>query len=568
MTSLSAAKQDTSAIYEPTREGLLRSLELADPTEVMLIVEAISRLSEADAESQIVGNSTRQRQDGIYYTSFGLARALVKDAIRLNGGVAGSLLEPCVGGGSFLFAYIEALTESKSPSRNELENILAKCFIADSDRNAVANLLELLPLYTKARFGHAVNLPAGNVYIGDSLLTQSESGIKLTDLRSIFKQNHGFDFVITNPPYRLLKPDARQGKEVVEGIQKISKELARSKLFKHSRGTPNIYKLFTEAIVDSWVADTGVVGLLIPRSLLTDLQSSNLRLHLLQNFRIGTILNLNEGTDYFKNIGQAFSAFAMKKGMPTKTVSFGALNDRTWDVSVTTTANLSDLASITQDSALFEFSSQQKRTLSVLSKIKKLSEHIELVNLRGELDISLDKTYITNEPTEYKYLAGNNLSFYGFSESGKYVVPEFLDRPKGRWSSLPRLACHQIQNMNSNRRLKWALIPPGYVLANSCNFVSIDPQRLGDFGLLELYALLGVLNSGIQNERFKLLSPNNHISNSEIASFPIGEINKLGSSRIPGLAEELSVLMDPEKLSLLDDEVLKHFDLTFTPRTG
>jgi hypothetical protein len=74
---------------------------------------------------------------------------------------------------------------------------------------------------------------------------------------------------------------------------------------------------------------------------------------------------------------------------------------------------------------------------------------------------------------------------------------------------------HQIQNMNSNRRLKWTLIPPGYVLANSCNFVSIDPQTLGDFGILELYALLGVLNSGIQNERFKLLSPNNHISNSD-----------------------------------------------------
>jgi Alw26I/Eco31I/Esp3I family type II restriction m6 adenine DNA methyltransferase len=560
--------QGVSSLNENIRERLIRTLEAADQNDLLSIVESLSRLSESEAESQAVGKSTRQREHGIYYTDFSLARALVKEALRLNDGVAGSLLEPCVGGGSFLFAYIELLTESKSPTREDLLAILEKCFIADSDPRAVEDLLELIPLYTKSRFGHAVTLPSGNVFIGDSLLTQTESGIEITDLRATFKQERGFDFVITNPPYRLLKTDSRQGSEMAESIQRISRELAKSNLFKHSKGTPNIYKLFTEAIVDSWVADSGVVGLLIPRSLLTDLQSSKLRLHLLDNFSFGTILNLTEGTDYFKKIGQAFTAFAMKKGSPTRTLSFGVLNERSSEVSVRTKVDLRDLASITRDSALFEFSREERRTLSLLSNNRTVSGYTELVNLRGELDITLDKAYITDEPTDYKYLAGNNIGFFGFSESGKYVVPEFLNRPKGKWSSLPRLACHQIQNMNSKRRLKWTLIPPGYVLANSCNFISIDPERLGNFGNLELYSLLGVLNSEIQNVRFKLLSPNNHISNSEIASFPVGEIKQLKKSRIPELAEHLSAAMDFEKLSLLNDEVLKHFSAPSNRRVG
>ena len=63
--------------------------------------------------------------------------------------------------------------------------------------------------------------------------------------------------------------------------------------------------------------------------------------------------------------------------------------------------------------------------------------------------------------------------------------------------------------MNKKRRVTFAYVPSGYILGNSCNFISVDTN---DYGL-DIFALLGLFNSKCINWLFKLTSSNNHVNN-------------------------------------------------------
>jgi hypothetical protein len=78
------------------------------------------------------------------------------------------------------------------------------------------------------------------------------------------------------------------------------------------------------------------------------------------------------------------------------------------------------------------------------------------------------------------------------------------------------------------------MIPPKTVLANSCNYVAVDPSE--DEWLLSY--LLGILNSDLLNWRFDLSNANNHVSNRELASLPIADPHSR-NQRIAGLVSEI-----------------------------
>jgi len=131
-------------------------------------------------------------------------------------------------------------------------------------------------------------------------------------------------------------------------------------------------------------------------------------------------------------------------------------------------------------------------------------------------------------------------------------------KEKSRWALKPRLACQQISNSSQPIRLKWSLIPAGYALGNSCNFVTLDDNL---FPVLDhyLYFLLGVLNSSPVNMHFKLFSSNNHISNSEIGLLPIPKVNLEIEKNISRLAKSLTLKYSSKLDQELDSLVHKAF---------
>jgi hypothetical protein len=81
-----------------------------------------------------------------------------------------------------------------------------------------------------------------------------------------------------------------------------------------------------------------------------------------------------------------------------------------------------------------------------------------------------------------------------------------------------------------------------------------------------IYYFLGILNSSLINERFKLLSPNNHVSNGEINSLPIGDLKAPEVATIIEISQQLTQKFDLPLFKQLDSIVLKHFNFSENDR--
>ncbi len=532
----------------------------SSPQDAGAILEEIVCIPELIAAQDIIENSTRQREQGIYYTSFELAQIMIAEALEdcVDGG--GTFLEPCVGGGAFYFSFIEQAMAKNSGSQADLQKVLDRSFIADNDGVALENLKKIAPAYFQARYGYGLQIPQANIFHGDSLWDQTRGMV--TDFRTIFNQPNGFDFVITNPPYKLIKRDKRRGHSRADALFGVVNQISASKQLQFVQGVPNLYKLFVELIICKWVSHQGTVGLLIPRSLLSDIQSSDLRKHLLENFMVGSIFNIPEGSGHFKGVGQAFSMFVAHKGKSTKQVVFADVPPMgSTVIERSEPLSLDKIRKYSSKLALHHVNAQQQGLLAHLANFTDIGSSPELVNLRGEFDLSLDTEFLSATQTPLKLIQGVNLGHYVFEPSSKFVRQDFLNRPKGIWTNRARISCQQISNMNQKRRMKWSLIPAGHVLGNSCNFIGLEPEALWSLTPDSIYYFLGILNSSMMNERFKLLSPNNHVSNGEINTLPVGDLNSPEVVKIIELSKKLTDNFEELMFLQLEAIVLEHFKI-------
>ena len=81
-----------------------------------------------------------------------------------------------------------------------------------------------------------------------------------------------------------------------------------------------------------------------------------------------------------------------------------------------------------------------------------------------------------------------------------------------------RIAMQGMTGANDKIRIVMALVPEGYYLANSCNYL-FAPNGLN------IYALLGILNSKLINWFFRCFSTNSNVNGYEIDNLPIPTID-------------------------------------------
>jgi len=518
------------------------------------------RLTEKEASKFEIGSSTLQRENGIYYTDLAIARVLVENSISLKDNFPETFFEPCVGGGAFLLSYLDYMVAKKGATYTSVQGILDNCYIADNNPSAIDNLLELIPVYCMRKYGVEARLSSKNTFIGDSLFEPNPLFPQIKDFQAHFELDSKFDFIVTNPPYRLLKTDKRL--QINNEANHLSPVLDKEQLgiFELSQGTRNLYKLFTEAILTSWLKPAGVFALLVPRGILTDPTSEKLRSFILDNYRLGRIVNISEGTEYFKKVGQAFTSFCGVGSQKTEETIFGTLDEVNGQATYSEPVSMSFHRKFSKVNAVFEMNSDRMTLLEKLYDFPTISANPNILNLRGELDMTMDHELIQPEPTEYELIQGNNIGLFKIKPGSKFVSNRITSRPKSKYLSKPRIACQQITNMNSRKRLKWCYVPANKVLANSTNFIAVSEEfelNQSDY----LYYLLGVLNSNLIELRFRITSPNNHVSNLEIGNLPIGkgldnvgvEIAKLSKSMVYGA--------DLDELEHLNSLVEKHFEI-------
>jgi DNA-cytosine methyltransferase len=472
----------------------------------------------------------RRKQTGSYYTADELTATMMEELVnslpsaKKNHLYDLKFLEPCVGEGSFVFSYI-TVARTLNFTREQYRRLLNNIYVCDINKEALSSYRTALSELAMAYFDIYLDETYFNEHIGGELLFNLESDMPIyTPIDSVFgsASANSFDIVVTNPPYKNLKAERSHYPSTDEynadkARYSFVTEQATQCLHHSINGVNNIYKFFVEEIIERYATKDGVVSLLIPSSILTDKTCEALRKRILSTASIKSIKIIGEES-IVVDAQQALCALLIHKSKQFKTIeistNYGASQAKTL------TIEMSKAIDVNLGYSILVLEPPEYRKLQKLKTFPTIKELSFITNMRGELDLTSNKASIVLRNTGYPLLRGRNIGFYQLRDtsSGEYIEPGFVAASTKRcYVESERLICQQIANMSKEHRLTYAIAPKNAILGNSCNFISVQENKHG----IDLYFLLGLLNSGIMNWYFKLQSSNNHINNYEIDTFPI-----------------------------------------------
>ena len=469
-----------------------------------------------------------RKQTGSYYTDLELTYIMMKDLVRsfkpeeISNIHNMTFLEPCVGTGNFVFAYLVVCKEL-GLTTEQYFSLVNNIYVCDINAQALSVYRANLTSLVNSLFGITLNDAYFDNHIFAGLLFDVDSSdTEYIPIEKRINIGNRFDIVVTNPPYKNFKAerghyDTDEQYEADKALYAAIGKLATKHLKYSTTGTLNIYKMFVEEITDKYLSATGYCSLLIPASILTDKSCSKLRGFIFDCCKLQSLRLISEDSNYV-DASQALCAMQLHKGdVNSVTVVSGSLNGAVQDEMQIPFEDMVDKLS---GNSVLVLSQSEYRIRRLMQRHPTLKSLPYIANLRGELDLTLNKKRITSEQTPYRLLRGRNIGYYEVLETGDndFVEEAFLEETaKKKYIPNSRLVCQQIANMAKKRRVSFALVPPNVVLGNSCNFLSIDENEDG----VDEYYLLGVLNSPLIDWFFKLSSSNNHINNYEIDTFPI-----------------------------------------------
>lgn len=335
--------------------------------------------------------------------------------------------------------------------------------------------------------------------------------------------NQGFDIVVSNPPYLVLKPNRK--KHCAKGLERIARQNAyfRScgRYSLSIEGMLNLYKISIEAML-GMVKAGGELGIICPSTLFADASATKLRKHLIQFNCLRGIVYFAESLSVFDKVRQATAIFYLQKGGATSDIGITDGN-KTYSVPVKLVYSL-----FPEHLEIPFISEVEWGVLAKLSRFGKLKDIPYIRNKRGELDLTFCREYITADRTPLRLVRGNMIADNGLKDvNGEYVLASFLERKTQDFINNDygkrRIICQQVCNSGLYRRLRFVYCEETDILGNSCNYISSRPEILAKLMIL--------LNSSILNWRFKVTSSNNHISNYELGELPLADLEKVDESR-------------------------------------
>lgn len=505
-----------------------------------------------------------KRQHGIYYTHPDLAYFIMKNMFSttklLNEKHIWSLsfLEPCGGLGSFVFAYLRVIKEQFNLTKDQALSLIHNIYYCESDKMAAKKYRSLLELFAKEYFD--INICSKDTNIGGALIydLSSQHPAEYKPISNYFSKNQ-FDIIVTNPPYKNLRAEKRQFADI-QNFLNVKENYAQIKNDASSRfplspkGGANLYKYFSEEIISQYSHPGSRIALLIPSTILTDKTCSLLRKYIISK-NLTTVGYIPESS-YAVDAKQSLSYLTMinQKSISNHGIHVIIHRDHTYSHSY---VNKKQLINNSHDNSIIITDEHNYEILNLLEQSPKLKDLDFILNQRGELDISLNKNFITENPTSLKLIKGRNIHKYKMDgDNVLYVKPSFLTySKKARYTQNFRIACQQIVNIDKKDRLIFSLIPPKHILGNSCNFLSISENRFG----IDLFFLLGVLNSNIVNWYFKLFSSNSHVNNYQIDLLPLPIVSLKQVTELSSLVKEMVSNPSIELNKKINQKVVNYF---------
>jgi adenine-specific DNA-methyltransferase len=484
-----------------------------------------------------VNSKIHAKEFGAIYTGKEITEEIIENAIlnwqNINNQSINNvrILDFGTGTGRFYWMALKVLSQKYNLS---IPQILEKnLFAIDIDKTAIAILKTNLFIQFGLENATSIhqNIVCKNMLIEENPFYDFQNTVDYKKaFPSVFNYQKGFDIIVSNPPYFLLKinkkntknPAYKQHFEVLSN--KVKKEVhyfRKNNKYQYSiEGMLNYYKISIEKMLQL-LNYNGTIGIICPSTLFGDLSSKKLRKHLLLKNNLSKLTFYPEKAKLFDNVSQATSIFYISNDKPTSKIEI-SLDNQIFDVPIS-------IIRSTFENTL-EIPKIDKIGWSILDKLstfKKLKSYKNLRNRRGELDLLNFKNLITTTENKHQLIRGNmiNCEHILYKKGNEFVKIEPFLKVKSKdflthdYQKV-RLICQQISNMDTAKRLKFVFSNPNDVLSNSCNYISLEDNS--NIDKLHL-----ILNSELLNWRFKITSTNNHINNYELDELPLIDWEKL-----------------------------------------
>ena len=334
-------------------------------------------------------------------------------------------------------------------------------------------------------------------------------------------------------------------------------------------GVINIYRLFI-CLSNKLLKNGGRCSLIYPLAFMCDLSAYGIRKYLFDNAKIDFIEAFPERDNakkrVFENVKMSVCITSFIKTKPKKNNTFDLrINyDRYVDENnKKTPIEINSINKISEKTLNIPLVNKQE--LNILEKICdnsiKLSEYSKCYT--GEVDISLQKEFITNNSEMQPLLRGAQIQKYEIIQDisqgelfyllkDKYLAANKGDRAEHYKKA--RIGMQGITGINEKYRLKMAYIPENSFCANSVNYL-IPNQN-------DIYFLIGFLNSKLINWYFKKMSTNSNVNGYEIDALPVRKFLDIEKKQIHKYVKEIIQTNKIENAKLIDELLFQIYDLS------
>jgi Alw26I/Eco31I/Esp3I family type II restriction m6 adenine DNA methyltransferase len=346
-----------------------------------------------------------------------------------------------------------------------------------------------------------------------------------------------FSVVIGNPPY-----DNISKKELGNIASKLLYYFGSIEKYKFALGRKlDLYRLFI-CLADYLVSDIGLIGLIIPMSLLADQQTSSLRSHIIRDNTLLRVDVFPQKDDPKRRVFQAAKLATcipiIRKGISINQNTilhihpgnkFEELKGELVLNSSMMSQIIHKIGSIPQVDSMLEMDLLLQ--LQESSKFQTMGDI--LVTYQGELNETTHRHLLTiDSDSGAKVYRGGNVQRYNFIEVAKqgkdyYINKDKFEKYQGRGKfnhiQCKRFGYQRKAALDNWRRLIFCELPqPSYCFESISYFLYEDRS----------YFALALLNSKLLEWRFQATSSNNMVSTNEIANLPIPKVTFTTASEI------------------------------------
>lgn len=449
---------------------------------------------------------------------------------------------------------IDFITDAE---RDQLQSDL-RLFYAESDHTKRAQLMTRIK-QTVMRMIH--NADDSISFEGLDVSSNNDFFLWHTWFSDVFT-NGGFDIVIGNPPYFVYQ-DTHVGE---------IKELRAQEYLKVSFGGKlNAYKLFLAFALNRLTKEGGVVSFIFQNSFLGDLQAANLREFVLDDNKILHIDSFPERDSKKKRVFESAKMSVCvvliqnSKALSSYVFPIDIWEDKYKSKGLKTAFSFEQIKAI--DPTSFTIPRLRNNDMPIIIKMIQ-HKHYKVKCIEGELNMTFHKKYFSSNSCNPTILKGAAIQRYNITLNMSQGEIEYLDEEnyltdcgtseKSKHHSFDRIAMQGMTGANDKVRLVMSIVPKGYYLANSCNYILPSQD-------IDLYALLSLLNSKALNWFFRCFSTNSNVNGYEVDNFPLPAMSENTAETLKGLV--LSLINKDnvnQQISNQIDHIVYHlYELTY-----